>query len=103
MAGRFSLSQRAERVSPIRPDSTEIVSFSSLPPSAALPDLDGLVDAAADGERRGAVEVDGGGEVVVRVQPLLTTPEREICTFLTPADFTRQVVKLVMANKLVSL
>merc|ERR1719291_629145 len=48
------------------------------PPSAALPDLDGLVDAAADGERRGAVEVDGGGEVVVGVQPLLTTPVCDI-------------------------
>ena len=81
LAGRFSLSQRAGRVPLcIRPDSTEIVSL--LPLSAALPHLDGLVDAAADGERRGAVEVDGGGEVVVRVQPLLTTPEREICSLL---------------------
>ena len=61
----------------VRPTIRSDCHFShSLTHLAALPHLDGLVDAAADGEGRDAVEVDGGGEVVVRVKSLLTPPAK---------------------------
>lgn len=88
LAGRFSPSHNERGAAPPYWPRFHRDSLTLPPSSAALPDLDGLVDASADGERRGAVEVDGGGEVVVRVQPLLTAPERNLHLSSTSQLFT---------------
>lgn len=45
---------------------------------AALPDLDGLIDASTDDVRMRPMKVDGRAEMRVRVQPLLTPLVRHI-------------------------